>query len=145
MEAQLLTESKYVRLMQAAKDARTSAYAPYSHFPVGAAILFSDGEIITGCNVENASFGLTVCAERSAMCAAVAASKKHPLAVAIAGEEGKLCPPCGACRQFLYEFNPRMTVVLEDAAGLIGYQLSELLPAGFSADELGEEKNKCKN
>ena len=104
-----------MRLITAAQAARRNAYAPYSHFTVGAALLAQDGTIYTGCNVENASYGLSICAERNAVFHAVASGTRDFLAVAVATENG--VTPCGACRQVLAEFNPQMTVLLVDAAG----------------------------
>lgn len=114
-----------------AEKARTLAYAPYSKFYVGAAILFEDGTIDVGCNVENASIGLSLCAERVAMVKAVSKGKKRPLAVAVAGAEGVLCSPCGACRQFLSEFNGEMLVILADGDAIAIHTLAEILPLQF--------------
>lgn len=122
------------KLVAAAKTAKDNAYAPYSGFTVGAAILLEGGNIITGCNVENASYSLTICAERNAMSAALVRGYKQPLAIAIVGDEGRICPPCGACRQFLIEFNPKMTVILEDKAGITTRILEEQLPEYFSGN-----------
>ena len=119
-------------LLLKADEYRVHAYVPYSQFPVGAALLMDDGCIIGGCNVENGSFGLTICAERSAMVAAVASGKKKPLAVAVTGKDGVFCSPCGACRQFLSEFNPSMDIVLLNEGEIEIYSLSELLPWQFS-------------
>lgn len=144
MQGQIVTEERYMRLMQEAVRARKSAYAPYSAFPVGAAILFDDGTVVSGCNVENASFGLTICAERNAMCAAVAIDCTKPIVAAVAGEDGKLCPPCGACRQFLFEFNPELLILLQDGEALVAYRLADLLPVSFSGQDLGEVDCKCR-
>lgn len=134
-----LCAEKAAELITAAKEARQMAYAPYSHFSVGAAILCENGETVTGCNVENASYGMAICAERNAMTTAIMRGSKKPLAIAVAGEQGKICPPCGACRQFLVEFNPQMTVVLEDKAGITTYILEDLLPAFFAFEEDGTQ------
>jgi len=96
------------KLLAAARNAARNAYAPYSQFQVGAAILTSGNEIITGCNVENASFGLTICAERSAVVSAVALGQKEWQAIAIVSPTG--VTPCGACRQVLAEFAPQLEV-----------------------------------
>lgn len=119
------------RLVEKAREARTRAYAPYSRFAVGAAALAADGRVFSGCNVENASFGLTICAERNALAAAIAAGQR-PVAVAVVTEDGSTAP-CGACRQVLAEFSPAMPVVLAAAAGdsFKVYGLDELLPALF--------------
>lgn len=92
-------------LVQAAIKAREAAYNPYSKFAVGAALLCQDGSVYTGCNVENASYGMTICAERTAICKAVSEGKRQFIALAIAADTKKPCPPCGACRQFITEFN----------------------------------------
>lgn len=115
--------------------ARQHAYAPYSRFRVGAALLADDGTIYVGCNVENASYGLTVCAERNAVAHALVSGARDFVAILVATENG--VTPCGACRQVLAEFNPQMTVVLVDEAGHQRmYSLAELLPAAFAADQL---------
>ncbi|MEG1641843.1 MAG: cytidine deaminase [Synergistaceae bacterium] len=124
--------TQYEELMQEALIARESAYSPYSGIKVGSAILFEDGEIITGCNVENASYGLTICAERNAMTTAIGLGLSNPVAIAIASRDGLPCTPCGACRQFLIEFNPEMDVVLQEEKNLSVIKLSELLPGYFS-------------
>lgn len=125
-------------LLKEARRAMSYAYAPYSSFPVGAAILFEDNSMISGCNVENGSYGLSICAERNAMTAAVREGRLRPLAIAIVEKEGRLCPPCGACRQFLSEFNTDMLVVLEKDDRPIIYRLSELLPLPFKLSGKGE-------
>ena len=119
------------RLIEAARRAQAHAYAPYSNFPVGAAVLGTDGRVFLGCNVENGSFGLTVCAERNAVAAALVAGTR-PAAVAVV-VNGKAVAPCGACRQVLAEFDPAMPVMLASATD--GDQrvtaLDALLPAAF--------------
>src|ERR1700754_816758 len=100
------------QLIQAAAGVAQHAHAPYSNFHVGAAVQTASGEIFTGCNVENASYGLTICAERAAVCAAVAAGHKEIVAVAVVTSGGH--SPCGACRQVLSEFGPAMEVVVVD-------------------------------
>ena len=127
-----LSAEKAEALMAAAEEARKNAYAPYSGFAVGAALLFEDGRIITGCNVENASYSLSICAERNAMTTAVAMGLTRPTAAAVAGPDGVFCPPCGSCRQFLAEFNGAMPVVIKNARGFRIIALDELLPSGFS-------------
>jgi cytidine deaminase len=119
--------------MQAALAARARAYAPYSHFAVGAAALGAGGEVFAGCNVENASYGLTICAERAAIGAAVAGGETSITTIAIATAGGQT--PCGACRQVLSEFGPTMTVLLVDAddpASVRTTTLDRLLPERFS-------------
>lgn len=126
-------------LIQAAREASLRAYVPYSNFPVGAALLTEDGEIIQGCNVENASYPLGMCAERTAIGNAVTRGQRKFVAVAISAPKAKPCSPCGGCRQVLYEFNPHMEVILDagDAAPLVR-PLSDFLPHGF--DSLAMEK-----
>jgi cytidine deaminase len=126
-----LAKATVDRLIEAARRAQAHAYAPYSRFPVGAAVLGSDGRVFEGCNVENSSFGLTVCAERNAVAAAVVAGAR-PAAVAVVAN-GKPVAPCGACRQVLAEFDAEMPVVLASAAG-DGREvtsLDALLPGAF--------------
>lgn len=120
------------RLVAAAVDARRNAYAPYSGFPVGAALLARDGRLFTGCNVENASYGLTVCAERVALFKAVSEGVREFEAIAVACGDAP-CSPCGACRQALNEFAPNLKVILADGEGRRWevVPLSDLLPRGF--------------
>ncbi|HEY3861070.1 MAG TPA: cytidine deaminase [Verrucomicrobiae bacterium] len=122
------------KLFSAARAAMKHAYAPYSNFHVGAAILLGDGRIFSGCNVENASYGLTICAERNAVFTAVAASARKPeiMAVAVVNRRGMPCSPCGACRQVLAEFGPRAAVWYSGAGGVIQRSMQELLVDGFS-------------
>ena len=121
-------------LRTASRNARKNAYARYSNYQVGAAVLTGDTSIVKGCNVENASYGLTICAERVAVCSAVAAGRQKILAVCVSLTGVPV--PCGACRQFLHEFNPDMLVLLDDLThGEDGLPelttLSELLPRAF--------------
>ena len=119
-------------LMREAARARRQAYAPYSRFPVGAALLTADGTVVHGCNVENASYGLTVCAERNAVFQAVARGLKDFVAIAVTAREGKGAPPCGSCRQVLHEFGPQMRVFWRDARGRLAEEtLDGLLPHAF--------------
>ncbi|MCL1940673.1 MAG: cytidine deaminase [Synergistaceae bacterium] len=125
------------KLINAARAVRENAYAPYSGFKVGAAILAEGGNIYAGCNVENASYGLTICAERNAIAALIAGGERRPLSIAIVAKEGVTCPPCGACRQVLMEFNPDLEIILE--SGDNGYEflkLSEILPLSFSTKDI---------
>lgn len=120
-------------LYEKAKEAAELAYAPYSRFHVGAALLTKDGEVFTGVNVENASYGATICAERTAVVKAVSEGFREfsAISVAAAGEDGTAYP-CGICRQFLWEFGSDICVITgADADHLIARPLSELLPAGF--------------
>jgi len=118
-------------LLSAARDARENAYAPYSHFAVGAALDSGEGHVFLGCNVENASYGLTMCAERVAVGTAITAGYRRFTAIAIAGPDGVVTAPCGACRQVLAEFNPDMTVVYTTLDGAVTTTIAELLPHSF--------------
>jgi cytidine deaminase len=121
------------RLIDAAVRVRANAHAPYSRFHVGAAVLTAAGEVFAGCNVENASYGLTICAERAAVCSAIAGGHKEIVAVAVATAGGH--SPCGACRQVLSEFGPAMEVLLVDAdqpQRVRRTSLDRLLPEQFS-------------
>lgn len=120
-------------LLQLAREVRDNAYSPYSNFRVGAAVLCENGEIFTGCNVENASLGLTICAERNAIAKMIASGNRAPVAVAIVGDITP-CTPCGACRQVLAEFNPDMKVILETTDGEAVFNLRELLPFSFTLE-----------
>ncbi len=118
-------------LLEAARKARILAYAPYSNFKVGAAVLTDTGKVVCGCNIENSSFSLTLCAERVAIFSAVSTGSGKPVAVAIAGEEGLPCIPCGACLQVLAEFNDNFRIVLESEGAARVYRLDDLLPLRF--------------
>jgi cytidine deaminase len=120
-------------LMRAAKKVMKNAHAPYSKFRVGAAILLSNGKIFSGCNVENASYGMTNCAERTAIFSAVAqlGPKIEIRAVSVVNDQGVPCSPCGACRQVIYEFGPDATIFFHGANGPRQAHITELLPEGF--------------
>jgi cytidine deaminase len=122
-------------LVDAARDARARAYAPYSGFAVGAAVL-AGGEVFSGCNVENASYGLTICAERAAVVAAIGAGKRTIEAVAVVSADATPTAPCGACRQVLHEFGPDMQVIMAGTGGTVVRALSELLPLAFGPEDL---------
>jgi len=122
-------------LVRAALEAREHAYAPYSHFRVGAALLTRSGRVFTGANVENASYGLSVCAERVAAFNAVAAGEREFEAIAVVTGNGVM--PCGACRQVLAEFGPDMRIIVADAEGNSRtYRLPDLLPGRFTPEDL---------
>ncbi len=124
-------------LLDAARAALEKAYSPYSGVRVGAALLDDAGVVHTACNVENASFGLTVCAERGAVQRAVAEGATRFVAIAIATDRREHLPPCGACRQVLAEFSPVLRVLSVGASGEgASWALPELLPAAFTPDDL---------
>ena len=119
-------------LLDLARDARRNAYAPYSEFPVGAALLARDGRVFTGVNVENVSYGLGNCAERVAVGRAVAEGAREFTAIAVVGPEDDVaCSPCGACRQVMHEFAPEMVLVMPDGAGWRADRIADLLPGAF--------------
>jgi len=123
----------WAKLKAAAEDVRKRAYAPYSKFLVGAALLAEDGTVITGANVENASYGLCICAERSAIAAAVSQGKKKFSAIAIVAGDDAPASPCGMCRQVLAEFAPQMPVRCYATNGKeLATTVAELLPYGFT-------------
>jgi cytidine deaminase len=121
------------KLLRSAKKAMKNAHAPYSNFYVGAAILLKGGKIFSGCNVENASYGMTNCAERTAIFSAVAqlGPKIEIQAVAVTNAQDVACSPCGACRQVIYEFGPDATIFFQGANGPKQAHITELLPEGF--------------
>jgi len=121
------------QLIRAARKAMKNAYAPFSHFRVGAALLTSKGEMFVGCNVENSSYGMTNCAERTAIFAAVAKSGPRLIirAIAVVNDQGVPCSPCGACRQVIYEFGSEATVFFKSSKGWTEAPITELLPEGF--------------
>jgi cytidine deaminase len=133
MSDKKITPAVRKKLEQAAMKVMKNAYAPYSKFRVGSAILLTNGEIFSGCNVENSSYGLCNCAERTAMFSAVAAlgPKIKIQAVAVTNDQGVACSPCGACRQVIYEFGPDATVFFQGANGPKQAHITELLPEGF--------------
>jgi cytidine deaminase len=128
-----LSSEQRDKLVEAARAAARRAYAPYSHFKVGAAVLTAKNEMFSGCNVENASYGLTNCAERTAVSSAVAQSGPDLLikAIAVVNDQAVPCSPCGACRQVIYEFGPDAIVVFQSATGWKESPINELLPEGF--------------
>ena len=108
------------------------AYAPYSHFPVGAALECADGTVFTGCNIENAAYGLTICAERTAIFKAISEGRRDFKRIVIAGKSEDYCVPCGSCRQVMQEFAPQMEVICLNGKGEAKhFALKELLPYGF--------------
>jgi len=137
MERNVVLPDRWRELVAASRNVRDNAYAAYSHYAVGASVLTADERIFVGCNVENASYGLTICAERSAVCSAVAAGQTRILAACISLTGQPV--PCGSCRQFLHEFNPEMVVLLDnletpEAPFPECVRLADLLPRAFRLD-----------
>jgi len=127
-------------LIEAAWAAWANAYAPYSRFAVGAAVEDEHGQIFAGCNVENASYGLTLCAERNALAHAVAAGRRHLRRLVIVTDTPALTPPCGACRQWLWELAPAAEVILVNRQGLCRrWTVAELLPHAFDREQLWQQ------
>jgi cytidine deaminase len=133
-----LTTEERSDLVHRAMAIRHRAYAPYSNYAVGAAILTNDGEVFEGVNIENASYPLSICAERTALFQAVSHGKRGFRAIAVATDNGG--PPCGACRQVLSEFSLDMKVYLVDGSGEVTHETSvgELLPVAFTPDQLNK-------
>ncbi|WP_312070812.1 cytidine deaminase [Anaerotignum propionicum] len=124
-------------LVLLAKKAMEKAYAPYSEFKVGAALLAKNGDIFLGCNVENASYGATICAERTAITKAISEGVKEFEKIAIVASSGDYAAPCGICRQVLFEFLPEGEVILDsDSEGMKVMKLKELLPMGFRGEDI---------
>lgn len=124
----------YKQLMDIAKEASKRSYSPFSRFAVGASVLASSGKIYSGCNVENSSFGMTICAERCAIFKAVSEGEREICAVAIYSPNSDNCVPCGACRQVMYEFegdDKDLEIITENLGELIINKLSDFLPYGF--------------
>ena len=132
-------EAVIAQLRSHAVTAAGNSYSPYSQFPVGAAAISEDGDIYIGCNVENASYSLTQCAERTALTAAVSdgVARSSVVALLIYTPGNKAYPPCGACRQFMYEFEPKLIVITQGTKGpRAEAQLDELLPKAFRPGDL---------
>ena len=120
------------KLCELAREAMTHAYVPYSGYQVGAALLCKDGTVFTGCNVENAAYGDTICAERTAAVKAVSSGHRDFVRIAIWGNSKEYCYPCGSCRQFLQEFSKHMTVLCAKGDGsFVSHKLSEMMPFFF--------------
>lgn len=123
-------------LVKAAKKAREHSRAKYSKFKVGAALLTEDNEVITGANVESSSYGLSICAERVALTKALSDGKDKFIAIAISARDGDFCPPCGACRQLLFDYAPHLDVVLTNGTENKVIKLKDLLPLAFEDSQL---------
>ncbi|MDG7006994.1 MAG: cytidine deaminase [Nitrososphaerota archaeon] len=135
-----MTEKEKLRtLVGAATKARSRAYSPYSGVKIGAAVLSSDGRVFTGANIENSSYGLSCCAERTAIFKAVSEGVKRIVAIAVVGESEQYTRPCGACRQVMVEFNPKMRVLRRGVDGFAADETAgALLPRHFNPPELSE-------
>ena len=119
------------QLISMAKEAAKKAYVPYSHFHVGSAVLSEDNYVYTGCNIENASYGATNCAERTAIFKAVSEGEREFIRIAVTASDGSTAYPCGICLQVMNEFMPDVDIILEQDGEIVTYSLSELLPRGF--------------
>lgn len=127
-------------LMDMAKEAMKSAYAPYSHFSVGAAVETDDGEVYCGCNIENSSYGATICAERTAISKAVSEGYRRITRIAICDSNNSFAWPCGICRQVMSEFAVEdFYVILENNGKLSNFFLKELLPNSFSGKDMNKK------
>ncbi len=131
--------AKLKALVDAAKRARKNAYSPYSGVKIGAAVLAATGKVYTGCNIENSSYGLSCCAERTAIFKAVSEGARKIVAIAVVGKSEEFTRPCGACRQVMVEFNPKMRVLRRGLDGFSADATAEsLLPSRFDPPELAE-------
>lgn len=131
----MLDKDTIETLYRTATDAMGNAYAPYSKFTVGAALLMKDGQIITGCNIENASFGVTACAERSAISVAISQGVAEIAAVCVTNATDTKITPCGICRQAIYEFGHDIPVICTNQSGEYDiHSIAELLPHAFTLD-----------
>ncbi len=121
------------KLLELAVNAKSYSYAPYSKFNVGAALLCKNGDVYTGCNVENASYSVCICAERTAIVKAISEGNSSYVKIAIVSNDNSFCTPCGVCRQTLHEFAPNIEIICANTMGEYKlFNLSELLPYGFS-------------
>jgi len=133
----MLSDTEWQALLAAARAASANAHCPYSRFPVGAAVQAADGRVFTGCNVENASFGLTICAERNAIFQAVAAGARDVVAVAVYAPTKRPVSPCGACRQVIAEFGAADVMSCCSGDATKRWTAAELLPDGFGLKARG--------
>jgi cytidine deaminase len=131
-----MDKMKYKDLILEAEKAKTFSYSPYSKFRVGAALLTKSGKIFSGCNVENGSYSLTICAERTAVFKAVSAGEREFKAIAITSDLSDFCSPCGACRQVLHEFSKNMDVILVNGKKTKIYKIKDFLPLPFKDNYL---------
>ena len=130
-------KEEFKKLIKEAEKARKRAYTPYSKFKVGAAVLSTGGKIFTGCNIENASFGMSVCAERVAIFKAISEGSTKFEAIAVIGDTDKPCSPCGACRQVISEFGEEIFLIMVNLKGDVKIKkIGELLPEAFGKKDL---------
>ncbi|MFW6022755.1 MAG: cytidine deaminase [Halanaerobiaceae bacterium] len=135
-----MNSEEILELINIAKEARKYSYSPYSDFPIGAALLTNDGDVFTGTNVENASYGLTNCAERTAIFKAVSEGFKKFKAIAIVADTERPVPPCGTCRQVIQEFGNDINVIMANLKGDYQcYTINKLLPAAFERKDMENE------
>jgi len=140
-----LSEESLQQLLETAKTARLQSIAPFSNFLVGAAVKTADGKVYTGCNVESASYGLTVCAERVAIWKALSEGERDFIELAVVADTGSLTPPCGTCRQIIWEFAKSATIMLGNLRGETQIvSISELLPRAFDARFLKQAAEDAK-
>jgi len=131
-----LDRNECKRLIEMAMEAREGAYTPYSDFKVGAAVLADDGEIFTGCNIENASYGATICAERTAFVKAISKGHRSFTALAVVGKKDSYTYPCGICRQFIIEFGKDIKIIVaKTPEDYKVFAIEELLPYGFTGED----------
>ena len=136
MRENLLNDDMRIDLIKSAIKASQNAYAPFSNFKVGAALLAENGEVFLGCNIENSSYGATICAERTALVKAVSDGTRSFSAIAVVSDKNQMTYPCGICRQFMFEFMPDAEVIVSDLAfNFKTYKVSELIPHGFRLED----------
>ena len=136
-EGENTVKEEFKKLIKEAEKARNRAYTPYSKFKVGAAVLCDDGKIFTGCNIENASFGMSICAERVAIFKAVSEGSTKFEAIAVIGDTDKPCSPCGACRQVISEFDENIPLIMANLKGDVKIKkIGDLLPEAFGKKDL---------
>jgi cytidine deaminase len=137
----MATPAEYTALVEQAIAARDRAYCPYSGFAVGAAVLTASGRVFLGCNIENAAYGATICAERAALVSAYAAGERAIVAIAVAADTPGPVSPCGTCRQVIHELAPGCAVALANTRGAIHLTSpAELLPGGFTVEDLPDRQ-----
>ena len=133
----MTAKERFSQLVESARRARSHAYSPYSKVRIGAAVLCSDGRVFSAANIENSSYGLSCCAERAAIFKAVSEGARDIVAIAVIGKSEQFTRPCGACRQVMVEFNPKMKVLMRGVDGFMADETADsLLPRHFNPPEL---------